>query len=74
MTGRYDAAGNVEAQFEPGSNGRVLANKLGVSDVEEMDKGGTDYFAAVQAGMSDYGPMKGLVRRVLRAAAGTEDA
>ena len=37
MTGRYDAAGNVQAQFEPGSNGRVLANKLGVSDVEEMD-------------------------------------
>ncbi len=36
MTGRYDTAGNVEAQFEPGSNGRVLANKLGVSDVEEM--------------------------------------
>ena len=212
MTGRYDTAGNVEAQFEPGSNGRVLANKLGISDVEEMDdieldllnrlredilgsveadqritvadvcewhrrwlgnvyvwagryrtvnmgkedfqfaasrqiprlmdalddgilsvhtpcagmsearltealavvhvelilihpfregngrlsrllasvmalqagwpqldythwdKRRTDYFAAVRAGMSDYGPMKGLVRRVLRAGAGNEDA
>ena len=37
MTGRYDTTGNVEAQFEPGSNDRVLANKLGVSDSEEMD-------------------------------------
>ena len=37
MTGRYDTAGNVEAQFAPGSNGLVLANKLGISDVEEMD-------------------------------------
>ena len=212
MTGRYDTAGNVEAQFEPGSNGRVLANKLGVADAEEMadieldllnrlhedtlgsveadqrmtvadvcewhrrwlgnvyvwagryrtvnmgkgnfqfaasrqiprlmdnldneilsthtpcagmsetrltealavvhvelilihpfregngrlsrllasvmalqagwpeldytqwDERRTDYFAAIQAGMSDYGPMKRLVRRVLRAAAGNEDA
>lgn len=37
MKGRYDVSGNVEAQFEPGSNGRVLANKLGISDAEEMD-------------------------------------
>ncbi len=37
MSGRYDATGNAEAQFEPGSNDRVLANKLGVSDVDEMD-------------------------------------
>ena len=37
MRGRYDTAGNVEGRFEPGSNGRVLANKLGVSDVEEMN-------------------------------------
>ncbi len=37
MKGRYDMAGNVEAQFEPDSNGRVLVNKLGVSDVEEMN-------------------------------------
>lgn len=37
MRGRYDTSGNVEAQFEPGSNGRVLANKLGVSDAAGMD-------------------------------------
>ena len=37
VTSRYDTAGNVEAQFEPGSNDRVLANKLGVSNAAEMD-------------------------------------
>ena len=37
MTGRYDATGNVEAQFEPGSDGRVLANKLAIADPKEMD-------------------------------------
>ena len=37
MTSRYDTTGNVEAQFQPGSDGRVLVNKLGVSDLDEMD-------------------------------------
>ena len=37
MTGRYDTTGNIEAQFEPDSNDRVLANKLSISDPEEMD-------------------------------------
>ncbi len=37
MTGCYDTTGNIEAQFEPGSNSRVLANKLGISDPEEME-------------------------------------
>lgn len=36
MTDRYDTSGNPEAQFEPGSNGQVLANKLGITDSEEM--------------------------------------
>ena len=37
MKGRYDTTGNEEAQFEPGSNGRVLVNKLGICDAEEMN-------------------------------------
>ncbi len=37
MNGKYDTTGNVEARFEPGSHDRVLANKLGVSNPEEMD-------------------------------------
>lgn len=34
---RYDASGNIEAQFEPGSNDRVLRNLLGIRDPAEMD-------------------------------------
>lgn len=33
---RYDTTGNIEAQFEPGSDGQVLANKLGITDPAEM--------------------------------------
>lgn len=34
---RYDASGNIEAQFEPGSDGRVLRNLLSICDPAEMD-------------------------------------
>ncbi len=34
---RYDASGLTEAQFEPGSAGAVLRNKLGIVDAREMD-------------------------------------
>ena len=37
MNNRYGTTGNIEAQFEPGSGGRVLANKLGIANPEEMD-------------------------------------
>ena len=33
----------------------------------------TDHLAAIQAGMTNYGPMKGLVRRVLRETARNVD-
>lgn len=33
MTDRYDTTGNLEAQTQPGSNGQVLVNKLGVTIV-----------------------------------------
>src|SRR4030067_1633874 len=36
--GRYDTSGLTEAQFEPGSRGRVLKNKLGIKSKREMDK------------------------------------
>ena len=39
MNDRYDTAGNVEAQFEPGSCGWVLANQLGIPIPEEMGEG-----------------------------------
>jgi len=36
--GRYDASGLVEAQFEPGSHGRVLKNLQGIKKKSEMDR------------------------------------
>ena len=35
---RYNTPHLSESQFEPGSNGRVLKNKLGITSVREMDK------------------------------------
>lgn len=34
---RYDVSDLPEAQFEPGSNGQVLKNRLGVTSRQEMD-------------------------------------
>lgn len=38
MTNRYDASGSTEGQYQPGSGGRVLRNKLGITDPREMDQ------------------------------------
>lgn len=38
MSDRYDVSGSIEGQFEPGSDDRVLRNKLGITDPEEMDQ------------------------------------
>ena len=37
-SGRYDTFGLVEAQFEPGSKGRVLKNLLGVKSRRKMNE------------------------------------
>lgn len=37
MRNRYDVSGLPEAQFEPGSRGRVLRNSLGIYRKREMD-------------------------------------
>lgn len=37
-SGHYDASGLIEAQFEPGSHGRVLKNLLGIKNKREMDQ------------------------------------
>lgn len=37
MTDRYTASG-LEAEYEPGSNGLVLRNKLGITDPAEIDE------------------------------------
>jgi len=35
---RYDVSSLPEAQFEPGSNGQVLKNRLGITSRQEMDE------------------------------------
>jgi fido (protein-threonine AMPylation protein) len=35
---RYDVSGLPEAQFEPGSNGLVLKNLLGITSKHDMDE------------------------------------
>lgn len=37
MSDRYNTDANSEAQYQPGSNDQVLRNKLGITDVKEMD-------------------------------------
>ena len=37
-TSRYDPSGSIEAQFEPGSRGRVLRNIPGIKRKREMDR------------------------------------
>ena len=38
MADRYSTLGNPEGQFQPGSNDRVLINKLDINDPGEMDE------------------------------------
>lgn len=35
--GRYDVSGQMEAQWEPGSNDQVLKNRAGIKSTSEMD-------------------------------------
>ncbi len=38
LSPKYNTTGLIEAQFEPGSRGRVLRNKLGIKRKREMDR------------------------------------
>lgn len=53
----------------------VMALQAGRSqlDYTSWDEQKADYFAAIRAGLSDYEPLKGLVRRALREADGKPD-
>ena len=37
MAGRYDAGG-PESEFQPGSRGRVLRNRRGITSVRELER------------------------------------
>ncbi|MGV3627295.1 MAG: Fic/DOC family protein [Betaproteobacteria bacterium] len=47
---RYDVSGLVEAQFEPGSDERVLKNRLGIKSPMEMDVTETRALEAAMVG------------------------
>jgi cell filamentation protein len=52
-TGRYKAEG-PEAEFEPGSRGRVLRNLIGINSVREMERAESEaLLAATQATIDD---------------------
>ena len=47
MSGRYEARG-VEAEYEPGSRGRVLRNLCGITRVRDIQQAESDALLAVQ--------------------------
>ena len=54
---RYDVSGPVEAQFEPGSRGRVLRNRLGIIRKRDMDRAEAEsQLRAFDAISTRYGP------------------
>lgn len=38
VSDRYDTSGSSEGKYQPGSDGQVLLNKLGITDSSEMDE------------------------------------
>ena len=53
---RYDASGLPEAHFEPGSNGQVLRNRLGITSTQDMDDAETRALAkTMDALVRSYG-------------------
>ena len=49
MPDRYDTSNLIEDQYEPGSNGKVLSNLLGIVDPVEMGVVETNALWAAQA-------------------------
>lgn len=55
MTGRYDAAG-PESEFQPGSRGRVLRNRRGITSVRLLERDESEaLLAATQQAIDDAG-------------------
>jgi len=52
MASRYDAAG-PQAEFEPGSRGRVLRNRLGIRRVRDMNQAESEALVAAQNALLD---------------------
>lgn len=47
--GRYDVSDLPEAQFEPGSKGRVLKNLLGITDQRQIERTESELLANIVA-------------------------
>lgn len=57
MSDRYDTSENPEAQYQPGSDNRVLLNKRGISNSEEMEGVEFDTLLAFQNKLFDVFPV-----------------
>ena len=53
MADRYDTTGNPEGQYEPGSQELVLLNKLGITDLQEIEDIEFDYLIQFQVALFD---------------------
>lgn len=77
-SGQYKTAHLIEDQYEPGSNGQVLKNKLGIASASEMDRlekeeqlrtmsEKEEYIKAIHAGVErNYKPMGKVFTSVIR--------
>lgn len=72
VTDRYDVSDLIEAQYQPGSRGRVLRNLLDITSKRMMDEiEASEQKRAVRAGMDyNYEPMEeifaGVIKTTLR--------
>lgn len=48
MSNRYDTSSSPEGQYQPGSDNQVMLNKLGITDIEEMEQAEFDALADLQ--------------------------
>ncbi len=53
MADRYDTTGNPEGQYEPGSQELVLLNKLGITDLQEIEDIEFDHLIQFQVALFD---------------------
>ncbi len=53
MTDRYDTSGTPEGQFQPGSDEKVLLNKLGIVDPQKMEDVEFDRLVQFQSALFD---------------------
>lgn len=57
MPDRYDASGNPEGRYQPGSDGQVVLNKPGICTVDEMDCAEFDALLEFQSRLFDVFPI-----------------